>query len=49
MIKHFVDIDNFSIKEINKIFSLAIKFKKNEKKYKNVLNNKTLALLFEKE
>ena len=49
MIKHFVDIDSFSIKEINQIFSLAMKFKKNEKKYKNILNNKSLALLFEKE
>ena len=49
MIKHFVDIENFSSKEINKIFLLAMKFKKNEKKYKNILNNKSLALLFEKE
>ena len=49
MIKHFVDIENFSSKEINKIFLLAMKFKKNEKKYITILQNKSLALLFEKE
>ena len=49
MIKHFIDIENFSSKEINTIFLLAMKFKKNEKKYNTILQNKSLALLFEKE
>ena len=49
MIKHFVDIDDFSIEEIKKIFLLSKKFKKNNKKYNKVLQNKSLALLFEKE
>ena len=49
MIKHFVDIDNFSKNEINKIFLLATKFKKNQKKYIKLLQSKSLALLFEKE
>ncbi len=49
MIKHFVDIDNFSKKELSKILIVAKKFKNNEKKYSKLLQNKSLALLFEKE
>ena len=49
MIKHFIDLDNFNKSELKKILSLAFKIKKNQKKYSNILNNKSLGLLFEKE
>tara|TARA_Y100001970_G_scaffold51390_1_gene65041 strand:+ start:35 stop:943 length:909 start_codon:yes stop_codon:yes gene_type:complete len=49
MIKHFLDLDNFTKKELINILSFANKIKKNQKKYSNILNNKSLGLLFEKE
>ena len=49
MIKHFIDLDNFTKTELKNILSFAIKIKKNQKKYSNILNNKSLGLLFEKE
>ena len=49
MIKHFVDLDNFTKTELRNILSFATKIKKNQKKYSNILNNKSLGLLFEKE
>ena len=49
MIKHFIDLDNFTKTELRNILSFATKIKKNQKKYLNILNNKSLGLLFEKE
>ncbi len=49
MIKHFIDLDNFTKTELRNILSFATKIKKNQKKYSNILNNKSLGLLFEKE
>ena len=49
MIKHFIDLDNFTKTELRNILSFAAKIKKNQKKYSNILSNKSLGLLFEKE
>ena len=49
MIKHFIDLNNFTKTELRNILSFATKIKKNQKKYSNILNNKSLGLLFEKE
>ena len=49
MIKHFIDLDNFTKIELRNILNFATKIKKNQKKYSNILNNKSLGLLFEKE
>ena len=48
MIRHFVDINNFSKKTLDKILDNALRIKKNNTRYKNILQNKTLALLFNK-
>ena len=47
--KHFIDINNFKKKEIDKIISLAKKIKKNPKKYSSYCKDKTLGLIFEKQ
>ena len=47
--KHFVDINNFKKKEIDKIISLAKKIKKNPKNYSSSCKDKTLGLIFEKQ
>ena len=49
MIKHFIDLDNFTKTELRNILSFATKIKKNQKRYSNILNNKSLGLLFAKE
>ena len=49
MIKHFIDLDNFTKTELRNILRFATKIKKNQKKYSNILNTKSLGLLFEKE
>ncbi|MFL2509738.1 MAG: hypothetical protein ACJ0RE_01015 [Alphaproteobacteria bacterium] len=49
MIKHFIDLDNFTTIELRNILRFATKIKKNQKKYSNILNTKSLGLLFEKE
>ena len=49
MIKHFIDLDNFTKTELRNILRFAAKIKKNQKKYSNILNTKSLGLLFEKE
>ena len=46
MIKHFIDLTDFSKTEINKIISLAKNIKKNPTKYINVCKNKTLGMIF---
>jgi ornithine carbamoyltransferase len=49
MIKSFIDLNSFKKKQLTEIFSLAQKIKKNPKKYDNLLKNKSLGLLFEKQ
>ena len=49
MIKHFIDIGNFSLKELDLILSTAKKIKKNNTRYEKLLKNKSLGLLFQKE
>ena len=49
MIKHFIDIDNFSLRELDLILSTAKKLKKNNTRYEKLFNNKSLGLLFQKE
>ena len=49
MIRHFVDIDNFSKKTLDKILDNALKIKSNKTSYKDILKDKTLALLFNKQ
>jgi len=49
MIKHFIDIDNFSKSELDTIFSIAKNIKKNSSRFQNILKNKSLGLLFQKE
>lgn len=48
MIKHFIDINQLSKKEIDKIILNAKLMKKNPTKFKKIFNNKTLGLLFQK-
>ena len=47
--KHFIDINNFTKKEIDEIISLAKKIKKNPYKYSTYCKDKTLGLIFEKQ
>ena len=49
MIKHFIDIDDFSLKELDLIFSMSQKLKKNNSRYQKLFNNKSLGLMFQKE
>lgn len=48
MKKDLINLDDLSAKEINDLFSLAFKIKKNKKKYNQTLRGKTLGLLFAK-
>jgi ornithine carbamoyltransferase len=47
--KHFIDINQFTKKELNNILLFAKKIKKNQKKYSNIFESKSLGLLFEKQ
>jgi len=47
-VRHFISINDLSAIEIKKIFRLAIKLKKNPKKYSRILKDKTMAMIFEK-
>tara|TARA_Y100000590_G_C15738907_1_gene1019531 strand:- start:434 stop:1327 length:894 start_codon:yes stop_codon:yes gene_type:complete len=49
MNKSFIDIDDFSKKELNLILDLAKKIKNKKTNYSNLLKNKSLGLLFQKE
>ena len=49
MIKNFIDIENYSKKDLREILNFAKKIKNNEKKYYNLLNSKSLGLLFNKQ
>ena len=46
--RHFISINDLTATEIKKIFTLAVKIKKNPKKYGKALKDKTLAMIFEK-
>ena len=49
MIKHFIDLDSFTKKELRQILSFAQTIKKNPLKYSSLLKSKSLGLLFEKQ
>ncbi len=49
MNKSFVDINNFTKKQLDEIISLAKKIKKNPNKYSSICKNKTLGMIFEKQ
>ena len=49
MINHFVDISDFNKSELKSIISFAKKIKINPNKYKNLLQNKSLGMIFQKQ
>jgi ornithine carbamoyltransferase len=49
MINHFIDISDFKKSELKNIISFAKKIKNNQNKYKNLLQNKSLGMIFEKQ
>ena len=49
MINHFVDISDFNKSKLKSIISFAKKIKNNPSKYKNLLQNKSLGMIFEKQ
>ena len=49
MINHFVDISDFKKSELKSIISFAKRIKNNPSKYKNLLQNKSLGMIFEKQ
>ena len=49
MIKHFVDISDFKKNKLKKIINFAKQIKNNPNKYSNLLKNKSLGMLFEKQ
>ena len=49
MINHFVDISDFKKSELKSIISFAKKIKNNPNKYINLLQNKSLGMIFEKQ
>ena len=49
MINHFVDISDFKKSELKSIISFAKRIKNNPNKYKNLLQNKSLGMFFEKQ
>ena len=49
MIKHFLDLNNFTESELTNILTFAKKIKKNPNKYSSLLKFNSLGLLFEKQ
>jgi ornithine carbamoyltransferase len=49
MINHFVDISDFKKNELKSIISFAKRIKNNPNKHKNLLQNKSLGMIFEKQ
>jgi len=47
-VRHFISINDLTSSEIKRIFTLAIKLKKNPGKYNKALKDKTMAMIFEK-
>jgi ornithine carbamoyltransferase len=48
MKKDLISIENLTIKEIDELFNLAVKLKRDKAKFNKVLSGKTLALIFQK-
>ena len=46
--RHMLTLKDYSTEEISNIINKAIEIKNNQKKYSDILKNKTLAMLFEK-
>ena len=49
MVNHFVDISDFKKSELKSIISFAKRIKNNPNKYRNLLQNKSLGMIFEKQ
>jgi len=49
MLNHFVDISDFKKSELKSIINFAKRIKNNPNKYKNLLQNKSLGMIFEKQ
>ena len=49
MIKHFIDLDNFNIRQLRSVLNFSKKIKKNKNQYSNHFKNKSLGLIFEKQ
>ena len=49
MFKNFVDIKDLKKKQLDKIILLAKKIKKNPNKYRNICEDKTLGMIFQKQ
>ena len=49
MFSHFIDISDFNKSELKSIISFAKKIKNNPSKYKKLLQNKSLGMIFEKQ
>ena len=49
MINHFIDISDFKKSELKSIISFAKRIKNNPNKYQNLLKNKSLGMIFEKQ
>ena len=49
MVKHFINISDFKKNELKKIISFAKKIKNNPSKYKKLLQNKSLGMIFQKQ
>ena len=47
--KHFIDIADFNLKQLEAIIRKAKKLKKNPKEFSKKCNNKTLGMIFQKE
>ena len=47
--KHFLDISDFTVRQLNSIIKTAKQIKKSPKKFANKCNGKTLGMIFEKE
>ena len=47
--KHFIDISDYSSKDLDAIIVKAQKLKKNPKKFSEMCNNKTLGMIFQKQ
>lgn len=46
--KHLINLNNWTTKEISNVLNTAIQIKKNPTKYSDILKNKTLIMLFQK-
>lgn len=47
-IRHFISINDLTASEIKKVFNLALRVKRDPQKYRKILKDKTLAMIFEK-